>query len=124
MSKSPLQSAIEATEESIKGIGEGLSHGVTLVTGMGVSASQQATTATEETIQTGAKEIPRALGKIQETTAQWGRDVDESMEDTKKKGLAAKIGEKLQGSKEEFEQQSSKSDTKEMRMGKSDISLL
>ena len=123
MSKNPLQSAIEATEESIKGIGEGISHGVTLVTGMGVSAGQQATTATEEGIQTGARETPRAMERVQEKTAEWGKSVDESIEDTKKKGLAGKLGEKLQESKEEFEQ-GSKPNTKEMRKGKSDISLL
>ena len=123
MSKNPLQSAIEATEESFKGIGEGISHGVTLVTGMGVSAGQQATTATEESIQSGARETPRALGQVQEKAAQWGQSVDESVEDTKKKGLVGKIGEKLQETKEEFEQ-GTKPNTKEMRKGKSDISLL
>ncbi len=123
MSKNPLQSAIEATEESLKGIGEGLTHGMTLVTGMGVTAGEKATTLTEESIQAGARETPRALAQAQEKTKHWGGSVDESVEDTKQKGLATKIGEKLQESKEEVEG-GLKPDTKQMRKAKADISLL
>lgn len=123
MPSNPIKSAIEVTEESFKGIGEGISHGVTLVTGMGVSAGEKATTATEESIQSAARETPRALGQTTEKTAEMGRGIDESVEDTKTKGLAEKIGEKLQGAKEQF-QEGTKPNTKELRKAKSDISLL
>lgn len=99
--KDKISSVIEATEESIQGIGEGFKHGATLFTGLGVGAAENVTTTTEEGIQKTAREIPRAMQDIQSSTESTGKSVDQSVEDTKKKGLATKISEKLEGAKHE-----------------------
>lgn len=99
--KGKISSVIEATEESIQGIGEGFKHGATLFTGMGVGAAQNVTATTEEGIQKAARETPRSMQDIQKSTESTGRSVDQSVEDTKQKGLATKISEKLEGAKQE-----------------------
>ncbi len=99
--KDKISSVIEATEESLQGIGEGFKHGATLVTGLGVGAAENVTTSTEEGIQKVARETPRAMQDMQKGTESTGRSVDQSVEDTKQKGLATKISEKLEGAKQE-----------------------
>lgn len=99
--KDKISSVIEATEESIQGIGEGFKHGATLFTAMGVNAAQDVTTASEEEIQKVARETPRAMQDIQQSTESTGRSIDQSVEDTKQKGLAGKISEKLEAAKQE-----------------------
>jgi len=99
--KEKIASVIEATEESIQGIGEGFKHGATLATGMGVGAAQNVTTSTEESIQKASKETPRAMQDIQQRTESAGESIDQSVEDTKRKGIATKIAEKLEGAKQE-----------------------
>lgn len=120
--KDTINSAIEATEESLKGIGEGVRHGVNLVTGMGVLGAERATGAGEDVLQQAARETPRATGKLHEETSRMSRTADESIEDTKQKGIPRKIGEALQETKAELE--GFKPNTKELRKAKSDISLL
>lgn len=92
---------IEATEESIQGIGEGFKHGTTLLTGMGVGTAQSATTSVEESIQSAARETPRAMQDVQRSVQETGESIDATVEDTKQKGLGTKISEKLEGAKEE-----------------------
>lgn len=121
--KDTINSAIEATEESLKGIGEGVRHGVNLVTGMGVLGAERATGAGEDVLQQAARETPRATGKLHEETSRMSRTADESIEDTKQKGIPRKIGEALQETKAELEE-GFKPNTKELRKAKSDISLL
>lgn len=99
--KDKISSVIEATEESIQGIGEGFKHGATLFTGLGVGAAENVTTSTEEGIQKVARETPRALQDMQKSTESKGRSVDQTVEETKQKGLATKISEKLEGAKQE-----------------------
>ena len=99
--KEKFSNAIEATEESIQGIGEGFKHGATLFTGMGIGAAQNVTTSTEECIQKATRETPRAIHDIQKSTEPTGRSIDQSVEDTKQKGLASKISEKVEGVKQE-----------------------
>ena len=98
--KDKIASVIETTEESIKGIGEGFKHGATLFAGMGVGAAQTATTATEG-VQKVAHETPRAMQDIQKSTESTGRSINQSVEDTKQKGLSEKISEKLEYAKQE-----------------------
>lgn len=99
--KNKISSVIEATEESIQGIGEGFKHGAALFTGMGVGAAQNATTATEEGIQKVARETPRAMQDLQQSTESTGRSIDQSFEDTKQKELSEKISENLEYAKQE-----------------------
>ena len=99
--KEKISSVIEATEESIQGIGEGFKHGATLFTGMGVNAAQNVTLASEEGLQKVARETPRATKNIQQSTESTGRSIDQSVEDIKQKGLAGKISEKLESAKQE-----------------------
>lgn len=99
--KDTISSVIEATEESIQGIGEGFKHGAALFTKMGVGAAHNATTATEEGIQKVARETPRAMQDIQQGTESTGQSVDQSVEDTKQKGLVEKISEKLEYAEQE-----------------------
>lgn len=97
--KDKISSVIEATEESIQGIGEGFKHGATLFTGLGVGAAENVTTSTEDGIQKVSRETPRAMQEIQKSTDSTGRTINQSVEDTKQKGLATKISEKLEGAK-------------------------
>ena len=99
--KEKFSSVIEATEESIQGIGEGFKHGATLFTGLGVGAAENVTTSTEEGIQKVSRDTPRGIQDIQKSAESTGRSVDQSVEDTKQKGLATKISEKLEGAERE-----------------------
>lgn len=99
--KDKISSVIDATEESIQGIGEGFKHGATLVTGIGAGLAQDTTTSTEEGIQKIARETPRAVHDVQNKAESSGKSIDQSIEDTKQKGLAGKIAEKLEGAKHE-----------------------
>jgi hypothetical protein len=99
--KAKITSVIEATEESIQGIGEGFKHGATLVTGLGVGAAENVTTLTKESTQKIARETPRAIQDMQKSTESTVKRVDQSIEDTKRKGLATKVHEKLEGAKHE-----------------------
>lgn len=121
--KDTINSAIEATEESLKGIGEGVRHGVTLVTGMGVMGAERAAGAGEDVLQQAARETPRATGKLHEEVVGMSQRADESIEDTKQKGIPKKIEEALQETKAELEA-GFKPNIKELRKAKSDISLL
>ena len=80
--KEKISSMIEVTEESIQGIGEGFKHGTTLLTGMGVGTAQSATTAVEESIQSAARETPRAMQDAQKSLHETGKSVDASVENT------------------------------------------
>lgn len=121
--KDTINSAIEATEESFMGIGEGVRHGVTLVTGMGVMGAERTVGAGEDVLQQAARETPRATGKLHEEAVGMSQRADESIEDTKQKGIPRKIGEALQETKAELDE-GFKPNNKELRKAKSDISLL
>jgi hypothetical protein len=91
--KETMHSVVEATQETVQGIGEGVRHGAAMLTGMATSTGNEAVRAGEETLQSAALNAPRATAAMHERTQVAGQNLNASLEDTKQKGLAAKVSE-------------------------------